>query len=739
MSTISSTLALNDSMTPVLRSIASALEGVNATLDRLEANLDGAFDPQAINAATRAVQQTERVQDELTDSVRETERAQDNVTQSVRETSSAADGLWGKIKGLIAAYAGWELVRQTVAWSDEMTNIQARLAQVNDGSRTQDQLMRDIYANAQDAHASLQGMADIVGRFGNNARDAFSSNDELLAFSNQLYKMFAISGTDQNGAAAAMLQLSQGLGAGALRGEELNSVFEQAPIIIQTIADHLGVPIGQIRQMASEGKLTADVVKNALLSAADETNAKFAAMPLTFSSAWQMAKNKFQISLMGLQETISRLINTQQFQQILDSLFSAVATLGAIAIPILKVVASVVGFIYENWSLIAPAIYTVLGAMAAYKAAMLVQMAIEGVSKGMRWMAAAAQTAYAIATGTATVATHGLTNAERGLTAAQWGLNAAMWANPVGLIIAAVAALIGLMYLAVAIVNRITGDSVSMTGIIAGAVSTLWAYIKNLIAWLWNTLVTVAEFLYNVWTNPVHSLKRLLFGLLEAFAGMFKGILQGVDAVATSMARRFSGVINGIVSGINFIITGLNKIPGAEKIPTLSEMSLDEGESLLGGTIGAIDALVSNLNPGDAEGYRNFDGAKLMFADPVEYAQSAYSKAADFADDPQGAIMRALGLGQDPAIQQILDGQAAGNRAAAQIAQNTAPREDESYQYIKQIMAGRAVDRLSGADIRIQMNNNNKINSALDLDAIVNALAQKLTGAMDSAAEGVHP
>ena len=715
MATISSTLALNDAMTPVLRSIAAALEGVNATLDRLNVALDRSFDVSVIQEATRAVQQTdaaqetltdsvretERVQDELTDSVQATERAQDEVTQSMRESSGAADGLFGKIKGIVAAYAGWELVRQTVAWSDEMTNIQARLAQVNDGSRTQDQLMKDIYLNAQNAHASLQGMADIVGRFGNNARDAFKSNDELLAFSNQLYKMFSISGTDQNGAAAAMLQLSQGLGAGVLRGEELNSVFEQAPIIIQTVADYLKVPIGQIRTMAQEGKLTADVVKNALLSAADATNAKFDAMPLNFSAAMTMAKNTFQMQMLGLQKVISETINQKQFKQILDAITNTLSTIAAVAIPIVKSIAATAGFVYRNWSLIAPVIFTVVGAMVAYKAVMLAQAA-----------------------------------ATRIAAAAQWVLNGAMLANPVGLVIAAIAALIGLLYMTVAVINKVTGSTYSATGIIASIVWELWSYIKNIIATVWNNLLSLAEFFMNVWTNPVYSVKKLIYSLLETFSNLYLGILRGLDPVMTGLAKGFLWAVNQGIKVINWLSSALDQV-GLGWGQT-GELTFG-GSTVASSAENTIKGMLSGLDPGAAPAdYKSLDHLKMDFADPREYAAAGYKAGATFADDPTGAIKNALGLANDPAIQSIMDGQAQGNKLAAQTAKNTTPKADEDYKYIKEIMAGKAVDRLSGTDIRIQMNNNNKINSALDLDSIVNALAQKLTGAMDSAAEGVH-
>jgi tape measure domain-containing protein len=714
MATISSTIALNDQMTPVLRSIATSLAGVNAAFAQLTALSGDAIDTQNIQQANRALLQTEQ--------------AQDNVNQSLREGAGAADQLWGKIKGFIAAYAGWNVVQQTVAWSDEMTNIQARLAQVNDGSRSQSQLMRDIYLNAQNAHASLQGMADIVGRFGNNAKDAFSSNDELLAFSNQLYKMFSIAGTDQNGAAAAMLQLSQGLGAGVLRGEELNSVFEQAPIIIQTIADYLNVPIGKIRAMASEGKLTADVVKNALLGAAEKTNETFANMPLTFGAAWTMAKNTFQMNMLGLQKVISDTINQKQFQQILDGLTATISGIASFAIPVVKGIAGAVGFLYENWSLIAPVIGTVTGAMLAYKAVTVATAAVEAISKGVKIAGVIAQYAYAAAMGVSASAT-------AAATAAQMGLNAAMLASPVTWIIAAVAAVIGLLYMAVAVINKVTGTTYSATGIITGIVWSAWAYIRNIIATVWNTVLSLAEFLMNVFRNPMYSIMKLVYNLLDTFSGMYVGILQGLDPVITALTKGFMSFVNSAIKGINWLSSALDKVGlGWGQI----------GEVTMTGTVASNaeavrQQMLSAIDPGKApEGYKSLSGYKMDMANPEEYAQAGYKAGAKFGADPLGTLQDALGLSSDPAIQALMDGQAQGNKLAAQTAKNTAPSSEEDYKYLKEIMTGRTVDRLSGTDIRIQMNNNNKINSALDLDSIVNALAQKLTGAMDSAAEGVH-
>ena len=685
MATISNTLALNDAMSPAIRSIAASLSSLTASFEELARISGRSIDTGNINAGTRAINQAEDAQDDL--------------TESMRETESAADGLWGKVKGFIAAYAGWELVRSTVAWSDEMTMLQARLNNINDGTRTNIELMAEVYKTAQNSRISLEATANIVSRIGNNAREAFSSNNELLAFAEQIQKQFTLSGAGVQEAEYALIQLSQGLASGVLRGEELNSVFEQAPTIIRSIADYLNVPIGQIRAMAAEGKITADIVKNAMFASAEETNKQFEKIPLTFSAAWTMAKNTFQMNMLGLQKILSDTFNTAQFQQLMDSLTNAVTTFASVAIPIIKGVIAVVGFMHKNWDMLAPVIFSVVGALVAYKAVMLAQAAATKIA-----------------------------------TVAQWALNGAMLANPVGLVVAAIASLIGLLYLTIAVINRITGESYSATAIIAGTLYGLWAHIKNIFTAIWNGVLSVAEFFMNVWTNPVYSVKKLIFSLLDTFKGLYMGILRGLDPVLTAVSNGFTGMINGIIKGVNWLSSALDEIglgwgQTAEFAYTTS--FADDAEKTL-------DGLLAGLDPGVAPGdYKSLDHLKADFVDPRAYTEAGYQAGAKFSEDPMGAIKKAMGLGEDPAIQKIMDDVGKSTAATQQIAKNTAPNE-QNYQYVKDIMAGRAVDRLSGTDIRIQMNNNNKINSALDLDAIVNALAQKLTGAMDSAAEGVH-
>ena len=203
------------------------------------------------------------------------------VEKSASGAGNALGGLGRKLAGLvsIAAAAG---VKSILNLSDEMASIKARTDLMNDGLQTTGELQDAIFQSAQRARGEYQGTADAVAKMGILAKDAFSSNDETVAFMEQVNKQFAISGTSAEGRSAAMLQLTQAMGSGTLRGEELNSVLEQAPTIVQTIAKSLGVSTGELRNMAAEGKITSSVVKKSLLAAADETNEKFESMPMTF-------------------------------------------------------------------------------------------------------------------------------------------------------------------------------------------------------------------------------------------------------------------------------------------------------------------------------------------------------------------------------------------------------------------------------------------------------------------------
>ena len=330
-------MTIRDGMTSKLRKITTALSRTNRALEVTDSLSDqvnpGANFDSASSAVSRASGQV------------------DNFNRKQQQAQKEAKGVanaWGSVKKYIGSALAAISVQKIIDLADTMTTTRARIDLMNDGLQTTDELQSMIMASANRSRAAYQTTADAVSKMGIMAKDAFGSNAELIQFTELINKQFTIAGTSAAGVDAAMLQLTQAMSSGALRGEELNSIFEQAPTIIQTIADYLGVPIGQIRAMAAEGQITSTIVKNAMLSSADEINAKFNAMPMTFAQVWTLAKN------------------------------IALEAFG----PVIQAIGAGAQWIYENWSTIAPIFWGLAGAAIAYAVALGIQTAATWIANG---------------------------------------------------------------------------------------------------------------------------------------------------------------------------------------------------------------------------------------------------------------------------------------------------------------------------------------------------------------------
>ncbi|MDL2318548.1 tape measure protein [Eubacteriales bacterium OttesenSCG-928-A19] len=302
--------------------------------------------------------------------------AQKEVTKEVSRSTSAMNNFGSVVKRALAMFGGIAAIGKTIGLADELSQTTARLNMINDGLQSTEDLQKMIFASAQRSRGAYQDTADAVAKIGLMAKDAFSSNAELVAFMEQVNKQFAIAGTSSEGVSAAMLQLTQAMGSGVLRGEELNSVFEQAPTIIQTIADYLDKPIGKIRDMAKDGKLTASVVKNALLYAADETNAKFEQMPRTFAQIFTSIKNYALMAFQPVLERLSELANSEAFQVLITNIVGVLVTAANAVIWAFEQLSALAQFVSDNWSVIGPIVWGVVAAFAAYYAIMLLVKAV---------------------------------------------------------------------------------------------------------------------------------------------------------------------------------------------------------------------------------------------------------------------------------------------------------------------------------------------------------------------------
>ena len=703
MASISTSIELYDRVSAPINKMLSALGNMCTAFESVETSMDSGFDTSAIEEARRATEQAALEVIQLGNDIEQNQDHQENYNRSVRSGASDMDGLTRKVAGLVATYVSLQTVSKAMDLSDTMTQTTARLDMMNDGFQTTEQLQQMIYQSAQRSRGSYQESADAVAKMGIMAKDAFNSNAELVAFVEQLNKQFTIAGTSQEGVSAAMLQLTQAMSSGVLRGEELNSVFEQAPTIIQSIADYLDVPIGQIREMAAEGQISSEIVKNALLSAAEETDAKFAQMPMTWGQVFTSVKNQALMAFQPVLDKINEIANNPDFQVFASNAVGALSTIAMYLLQIMEFAGMVATFIGENWSIIAPIVMGIVTALGLYAGASMVINTINGISAMMESTKAAAQ-----------MMATGATLAE---TAAQHGLNAALMACPLTWIILLIIAIIAIIYAVCSAIAKLTGVANSGFGVITGGINVVIQFFKNLGL----------------------SVANIALGIGNAIAALGSNMMTAFNNAICSIQSWFWGLLSTAMSVVEGICAALNKLPFVEFDYSGISAKADEYAAKAAEAEGNKQDYKSI---GDAfnEGMSTFD----TFQDG--WASDAFSAGAAWGDGVADSVSGAFSMDSFEIPEYEATGYDASQIPAniADTAGNTGSMADsmditsEDLKYLRDIAETEVVNRFTTAEIKVEMTNNNNVSSDMDLDGMVDYLATGVNEAMEKAAEGVH-
>lgn len=710
MATIRTAIALYDGVTSPLRNMQKAMGIVLNSFEFMQRASSNAVDVSAIQEAREELARAETAFDSIEQNIRDANDQQQRFNHSIRDGSSAADGLWQKMKGIAATVGGMIGLKQALGTSDQLTQTNARLnnalIKFDDGGSIKE-LEAKVMASAQRSRAYYMDTTAAVAKLGTNARDAFTNMDEVIAFSELVNKSFVIGGAGAQEQSAAMLQLTQAMASGVLRGEELNSIFENAPGIIQSIAKYLDVPIGQIRTMASEGQITADIVKNAMFEAADDIENKFSNMPKTWGQIWTGMKNKALSIFAPILNKINQIANSSKFEAVSNGVIGALAAIASVATVVLDLLINGASWVVDNWSWLSPVIYGVAAALGVYYGAQLAANTVGLISKGVHIAMAGAKMIQLAATGALTAAT-------AAQTAEQYGLNAAMYACPLVWIIILIIALVALFYAAVAAVNKFAGTSVSATGIICGAFMAALAFIGNIFIALWNVaaevfvliynlVATVANFIGNVFNDPVGAVCRLFFDLADTVLGVLQALASAIDAI-------FGSNLAGAVQGWRDSLGGW----------------VDE-------TFGKGTEVMAKMSADDLKLDRFEYGAAFDLG--YNFGEGIDSKVSGLFDGSAMDSMGAFDIGNTLDGIYGNTGDTAGNTAAMSDALDIT---EEDLSYLRDIAEREAINRFTTAEIHVEQHNENHISKDADLDGIMDAWANDFAEKLDVSEEGVH-
>lgn len=597
-------MSLTDKMTGTLQKMMKAMNSTIRAMEEMHTASNRVGDMRSLQRARRDIESASASFERLRASARlagnEGQTSGNRLRDSLNGVRNSANSATSSVRSLLNSLLGFTTAYLSIQGitngfskftqaSDNYSNTNARLANINDGLQTQVELQDKIYRASQRSLSAYNDTASSVAKLNLLAGDAFASNDEAIRFSELMNKSFAVSGAGNQEKSAGMHQLTQAMASGRLQGDEFTSITENAPLLAKAIADSVDKSMGELKEMSSDGEITADIIKTALFNAADDIEDKFSKMPLTFADAMTVFKNWSQTAFEPLFKRFSEFINSNAFgvlaghAMIFVNLFTAGISLVFSALETMYNIIGAVGqFMYDNMNWVMPILVLMAIVIGSIVAILMTKYAVLGLIR-------LATLAWA---------------------AAQWVVNAAFLSNPITWVLIGIIAIIALVIMAMVMWAE---QSAAVVGAIVGAVYWLGAVIYNVLMGIGNFGIMVAEWFVNTWNQGIYMVQlawialnllvRMIFdaignaalrvaefflnkwneavyGVQMAFYFMQKGIVTVMSSVASGIVgavnnalSAVSTLINGAVQGINKLIGLINKIPGVD-ISNIGEVDL---------------------------------------------------------------------------------------------------------------------------------------------------------------------
>jgi tape measure domain-containing protein len=685
------------------------------TFESMQQASGRAVDTTAIREAREEWAKAGTAFDAIEENIRNANNEQQKFNNSIRGGNNSANGLLSTIKKIAVAAGGIAGINKVLNISDKLASTKARLNLLVDDGGSVDVLEQKIMASAQRSRSAYFDTASAVAKLGLNAGNAFNGDmDQVIAFMEQVNKQFVIGGATAQEQSNAMIQLTQAMAAGALRGEELNSILDGAPGIARAIEKYMGIAEGSIKTVAQEGKVTAEVVKNAMFAMADETNAKFDSMPKTWAQIWVDMKNQALSMFAPILTKINQIGNSTKFQKVTTGLINGLAAVANVASSALDILIAIASVFVDNWGIIQPLVLGIAAAMLLYNGYLIANNAITAISNAQKGLAAVQAYKAAVANTTLAATEKAEAMAKASATAAQYGFNAALLACPLTWILLIIIAVIAAIYMIVAAINKLTGSTISATGIICGVVAVAGAFVLNCAIGVLNAIIQA------IWTIFVAPFLGIVEWILNVCNGGFNSF---GDAVANLIGQIIGWFLNlgKVVTTIIDAIFGTDWTSGLESLQSaVTSWGKNENAITLDKNAPTIDYRATYSGAWDA-GY--------------DFGQGI--------DDKIGGMFDASGLDSMGAfdLSNTLDGiygntgDTAANTAATADALDIA---EEDLAYLRDIAEREAINRFTTAEIKVEQHNENHISKDADLDGIMDAWANDFAEKLEVSEEGVH-
>lgn len=460
---------------------------------------------------------------------------QDKFNDSLFRGSKHAVNLLSSIRSVGFSLGAISGLKKLLESSDNQVLIEARLKIANKGEDSIEGLKNKIMRSASISRLAYSSVADTVSKLGITAGDAFSSNDEIIKFTELINKTFKIGGSSIQEQTAGMYQLTQAMASGRLQGDEFRSIIENAPLLAKAIKDYTGVSTRELKAMGSRGEITANVIKSAVFSASGDIEGKFKEIPITWGDIWTKAKNQSILVFDPMLRAISKVAQDTKMQKMASDLVSSFATIAKIGGYSFITLAKTIKFVFDSINKFKPLVIGLISLFAVYKAITMGQVIINSFLIASHTMQAGAISLLMGAQMADIAVVHGLTHAYT-------GLNIALLSSPIFWIPAIIIGVVVAFHYLIKAINHFSGTSISSIGIVSGLFNMFFNDVFNYFKYFYNISVSVAEFFANVWKHPLYSAKMLFVNFAISVIGIISSIASSIDKIFGS---NLSGSLDG--------------------------------------------------------------------------------------------------------------------------------------------------------------------------------------------------